>query len=128
MVAVQVFGNDHAVAFAGSQGNFQLNVYKPVMVHNVLESITLLAESCRAFNDHCAVGIEPNRARIEANIEKNLMLVTALNRHIGYDKAAVIAKTAHHEGKSLREVAQQLGYVSAEDFDRYVVALDMTHP
>ncbi|WP_416760315.1 class II fumarate hydratase [Pseudomonas sp. BNK-6] len=128
MVCAQVFGNDASVAFAGSQGNFQLNVYKPVMVHNVLESITLLAESCRAFNDHCAVGIEPNRARIEANIEKNLMLVTALNRHIGYDKAAIIAKTAHQEGKSLREVAQQLGYVSAADFDRYVVALDMTHP
>lgn len=128
MVCTQVFGNDACVAFAGSQGNFQLNVYKPVMVHNVLESITLLAESCRAFNDHCALGIEPNRARIEANIEKNLMLVTALNRHIGYDKAAIIAKTAHHQGKSLREVAQQLGYVSAADFDRYVVALDMTHP
>ncbi|PYY88097.1 class II fumarate hydratase [Pseudomonas sp. TKO26] len=128
MVCTQVFGNDACVAFAGSQGNFQLNVYKPVMVHNVLESITLLAESCRAFNDHCALGIEPNRARIEANIEKNLMLVTALNRHIGYDKAAIIAKTAHQQGKSLREVAQQLGYVSAADFDRYVVALDMTHP
>ncbi|WP_237150818.1 MULTISPECIES: class II fumarate hydratase [unclassified Pseudomonas] len=128
MVCTQVFGNDATVAFAGSQGNFQLNVYKPVMVHNVLESITLLADACRAFNDNCAVGIEPNLQKINDNLEKNLMLVTALNRHIGYDKAAVIAKTAHHQGKSLREVAEQLGLVSTADFDRYVVPLDMTHP
>ncbi|MFJ7793703.1 class II fumarate hydratase [Pseudomonas sp. NPDC096950] len=128
MVCTQVFGNDATVAFAGSQGNFQLNVYKPVMVHNVLESITLLADACRAFNDNCAVGIEPNLGKIHENLEKNLMLVTALNRHIGYDKAAVIAKTAHHNGKSLREVAAELGLVSTQDFDRYVVPLDMTHP
>jgi fumarate hydratase class II len=128
MVCTQVFGNDATVAFAGSQGNFQLNVYKPVMVHNVLESITLLADACRAFNDNCAVGIEPNLSKIHENLEKNLMLVTALNRHIGYDKAAVIAKTAHHNGKSLREVAAELGLVSTQDFDRYVVPLDMTHP
>lgn len=128
MVCTQVFGNDATVAFAGSQGNFQLNVYKPVMVHNVLESITLLADACRAFNDNCAVGIEPNLGKIHENLEKNLMLVTALNRHIGYDNAAVIAKTAHHNGKSLREVAAELGLVSPQDFDRYVVPLDMTHP
>ncbi|KTT45540.1 fumarate hydratase [Pseudomonas oryzihabitans] len=128
MVCAQVFGNDATVAFAGSQGNFQLNVYKPVMVHNVLESITLLAESCQAFNEHCAEGIVPNLERIEANLEKNLMLVTALNRHIGYDKAALVAKTAHREGKTLREVANQLGFVAPQEFDRYVVALDMTHP
>ena len=128
MVCTQVFGNDATVAFAGSQGNFQLNVYKPVMVHNVLESITLLADACRAFNDNCAVGIEPNLGKIHDNLEKNLMLVTALNRHIGYDKAAVIAKTAHRNGQSLREVAAELGLVSAQDFDRYVVPLDMTHP
>src|SRR3546814_8064910 len=85
-VCVQVFGNDAAVAFAGSQGNFQLNVYKPVMVHNVLESIQLLSDACQAFNDHCAVGIEPSRERIAENMEKNLMLVTTLNCHIGYDK------------------------------------------
>lgn len=127
MVCTQVFGNDATVAFAGSQGNFQLNVYKPVMVHNVLESITLLADACRAFNDNCAVGIEPNLGKINENIDKNLMLVTALNRYIGYDKAAVIAKTAHHEGKSLREVAENLGLVSTTDFDRYVVPLEMTH-
>lgn len=127
MVCAQVFGNDATVAFAGSQGNFQLNVYKPVMVHNVLESITLLADSCAAFNDHCAMGIEPNLPKIKENLDKNLMLVTALNRHIGYDNAAKIAKTAHHEGKTLREVALELKLVSPEDFDKYIVPIDMTH-
>ncbi|WP_027585981.1 class II fumarate hydratase [Prolixibacter bellariivorans] len=128
MVCAQVFGNDATVAFAGSQGNFQLNVYKPVMAHNVLESITLLADACRSFNDHCAVGIEPNLPRINENIQKNLMLVTALNRHIGYDKAARIAKKAHVEGKTLREAALELKYVSEEEFDQWVVPLEMTHP
>lgn len=128
MVCVQVFGNDAAVAFAGSQGNFQLNVFKPVMVHNVLESIQLLADSCLAFDEHCAVGIEPKLDKIEANLAKNLMLVTALNRHIGYDKAAKIAKTAHHEGKSLKEVALTLGYLTEEEYDQWVVPVDMTHP
>ena len=127
MVCVQVFGNDAAVAFANSQGNFQLNVYKPVMVHNVLESIQLLADAALAFNDHCAVGIEPELEKINQNLEKNLMLVTALNKHIGYDKAAEIAKKAHHEKLSLRESALALGYLSAEDFDKYIVPLDMTH-
>ncbi|MDK6202258.1 class II fumarate hydratase [Oligella urethralis] len=127
MVCVQVFGNDAAVAFANSQGNFQLNVYKPVMVHNVLESIQLLADAALAFNDHCAVGIEPELEKIKQNLEKNLMLVTALNKHIGYDKAAEIAKKAHHEKLSLRESALALGYLSAEDFDKYIVPLDMTH-
>jgi fumarate hydratase class II len=102
MVAVQVFGNDASVAFAGSQGNFQLNVFKPVMVHNVLESIQLISDSCLAFNDNCAVGIEPNLPKIEENLAKNLMQVTALNPHIGYDKAAAIAKKAHKEGTSLK--------------------------
>jgi len=120
MVCVQVFGNDAAVAFAGSQGNFQLNVFKPVMVHNVLESIQLLGDACSAFNDHCAVGLEPNLPRIRENLEKNLMLVTALNRHIGYDKAAAIAKKAHQEGLTLREAALALG-VGAEEFDAFVV-------
>ena len=127
MVAVQVFGNDAAVAFAGSQGNFQLNVFKPVMVHNVLESIKLLADACLSFNDGCAVGIEPNLERIEANLEKNLMLVTALNKHIGYDKAAKIAKTAHAEGKNLKQVALELGYVTDQEFDAWVIPLEMTH-
>ncbi|WP_027892699.1 class II fumarate hydratase [Calidithermus chliarophilus] len=128
MVCVQVFGNDAAVAFAGSQGNFQLNVFKPVMVYNVLTSIQLLGDACSAFNDHCAVGLEPNLPRIRENLEKNLMLVTALNRHIGYDKAAAIAKKAHKEGTSLKEAALALGYLSEEEFDRWVVPMEMTRP
>ncbi|HEU4741608.1 MAG TPA: class II fumarate hydratase [Meiothermus sp.] len=128
MVCVQVFGNDAAVAFAGSQGNFQLNVFKPVMVYNVLTSIQLLGDACLAFNDHCAVGLEPNLPRIRENLEKNLMLVTALNRHIGYDKAAQIAKKAHKEGTSLKEAALALGYLTEEEFDRWVVPMEMTKP
>ncbi|AOY02414.1 fumarate hydratase, class II [Jeongeupia sp. USM3] len=128
MVCVQVFGNDAAVAFAGSQGNFQLNVYKPVMVHNVLESIGLLADACTAFNDHCAAGIEPALDRIDENLDKNLMLVTALNRHIGYDKAAQIAKKAHHDGTTLKQAALALGYLSEEDYARWIVPMDMTRP
>ena len=127
MVCVQVFGNDAAVAFANSQGNFQLNVYKPVMVHNVLESIQLLSDSILAFNDHCAVGIEPELEKIQQNLDKNLMLVTALNKHIGYDKAAEIAKKAHKEKLSLRESALALEYLSNEEFDKYIVPIDMTH-
>ncbi len=128
MVCVQVFGNDAAVAFAGSQGHFQLNVYKPVMAHNLLESIELLADACAAFEEHCARGIEPNLPNIRAHLERNLMLVTALNRHIGYDKAAEIAKKAHREGLTLREAALALGYVTAEQFDEWVVPMKMTRP
>ncbi|QNM97406.1 class II fumarate hydratase [Chitinimonas koreensis] len=128
MVCVQVFGNDAAVAFAGSQGNFQLNVYKPVMVHNVLESIALLADTCDAFHDQCAVGIEPAREKIAANLERNLMLVTALNRHIGYDRAAAIAKKAHHDGSTLKEAALELGYLTEAQFAAWMVPLEMTHP
>ncbi|MDN0081737.1 class II fumarate hydratase [Crenobacter sp. SG2305] len=128
MVCVQVFGNDAAVAFAGSQGNFQLNVYKPVMVHNVLESIGLIGDACLAFDEHCARGIEPNLAKIEANLERNLMLVTALNRHIGYDKAAQIAKKAHHDGTTLAEAAEALGYLTPEQYRAWMVPIDMTHP
>lgn len=128
MVCAQVFGNDAAVAFAGSQGNFQLNVYKPVMVHNVLESIELISDACLAFDEHCAVGIEPNLERINHNIEKNLMLVTALNRHIGYDKAAAIAKKAHKESSTLRQSALDLGYLTEQQYDEWIVPLDMTHP
>jgi fumarate hydratase, class II len=127
MVCAQVYGNDAATAFAGSQGNFQLNVYKPVMVHNVLESIALLGDACHSFNVHCAVGIEPNHPIIERNLENNLMLVTALNKHIGYDNAAKIAKTALREGKTLREVAVELKLVSPADFDKWVDALSMTN-
>ncbi len=125
MVCVQVFGNDAAVAFAGSQGNFQLNVFKPVMVYNVLTSIQLLGDACQAFNDNCAVGIEPNHERIRENLEQNLMLVTALNRHIGYDKAAKIAKKAHREGTTLREAALELGFLNEEEFERFVMPAEM---
>jgi fumarate hydratase class II len=126
MVAVQVFGNDAAVAFGGSQGNFQLNVFKPVMVFNVLTSIQLIGDGCAAFNDNCAVGIEPNRERIAENLASNLMQVTALNKHIGYDKAAAIAKYAHKEKLSLMEAAIKLGHVTEEEFRRFVVPLEMT--
>ncbi len=128
MVCAQVFGNDATVAFAGTQGNFQLNVYKPVMAHNVLESATLLADACEAFDAHCASGIEPNLPRIHANLEKNLMLVTALNRHIGYDRAAEIAKRAHREGITLRQAALATGYLTEEEFERWVVPEAMTRP
>lgn len=128
MVCVQVFGNDAAVAFAGTQGNFQLNVFKPVMVHNVLESIALLGDATASFNDQCAVGITPNFERITQNLSTNLMQVTALNRHIGYDKAAKIAKHAHQSGSSLKAAALELGYVTSEEFDAWVVPLEMTHP
>ncbi|WP_203568835.1 class II fumarate hydratase [Aestuariimicrobium ganziense] len=128
MVATRVFGNDATVGFAGSQGNFQLNVFKPVMAHAVLESIRLLGDACAAFTSNCAVGIEPNTERIEANLASNLMQVTALNRHIGYDKAAQIAKTAHKEGTSLKDAALKLGHLTEDEFDAWVVPLDMTHP
>ena len=128
MVATRVFGNDVTVGFAGSQGNFQLNVYKPVMAHAVLESIRLLADGCRSFTEHCAVGIEPNRAKIDANLSSNLMVVTALNRHIGYDKAAAMAKKAHKQGITLREAALASGDLTGEEFDAWVVPADMTHP
>src|SRR5690606_29355747 len=103
-------------------------VFKPVMLHAVLESIRLLADACASFDQHCAVGIEPNRDRIAANLATNRMQVTALNRHIGYDKAAAIAKHAHHHGLTLREAALASGDVTAEQFDRWVVPIDMTHP
>ena len=128
MVATRVFGNDATVGFAGSQGNFQLNVFKPVMAHAVLESIRLIADASRSFTDHCAVGIEPNLERIEANLASNLMVVTALNRHIGYDKAAAIAKDANKTGSTLREAALRSGALTEEEFDAWVVPMDMTHP
>src|SRR6201993_292735 len=127
-VAVQVFGNDHAVAFAGSQGNFQLNVYKPVMLHNLLESIQLLADACRSFEERCARGIEPDQKRIKEHLDNSLMLVTALNPHIGYEKAAKISLTAYREDISLREAALKLGFLSAEQFDSWVRPEEMTHP
>lgn len=128
MVVTRVFGNDACVGFAGTQGNFQLNVYKPVMAHAVLESIRLISDACVSFNDQCAVGIEPNTEVIEHNLERNLMIVTALNRHIGYDQAAAIAKQAHRDGTSLREAAIASGAVSEADFDKWVIPADMTAP
>jgi fumarate hydratase, class II len=128
MVAVQVFGNDLSVAMANSQGQFQLNVYKPVILHNVLESIELMADACRSFDRYCARGLEPNRDRIRQHVDESLMLVTALNPHIGYENAAAIALKAHRDGASLRDTAVASGLVSAEDFDRWVNPADMAKP
>lgn len=128
MVAVQVFGNDHAVAFAGSQGNFQLNVYKPVMLHNVLESIQLLADGVSSFNEHCAGGIEPDEERIREHLQGSLMLATALNPHIGYEKASKISLKAYRERLTLRQAALGLGYVTEEQFDAWVRPEDMIGP
>ncbi len=128
MVVVQVFGNDAAVAFGGSQGNFQLNVFKPVMLHNLLESAALLADGCLAFDAGCARGIEPDARRIAQNVANSLMLVTALNPHIGYEKSAQIALKAHREETSLREAALALGFLSGQDFDAWVRPEAMTGP
>ena len=128
MVVAQVYGNDAAIAFAASQGNFELNVMMPVMIHNLLESVRLLGDACRSFRVHCAQGIEPDRERIDELMRRSLMLVTALNPRIGYDKAARIAKTAWAEGKTLREAAVALGYVTEDDFDRWVDPAKMTGP
>jgi fumarate hydratase, class II len=128
MVAVQVFGNDAAIGFAGSQGNFELNVFKPVMIHNFLHSVRLLADACHGFVEYAIKGMAIDRERIGEYVKNSLMLVTALSPHIGYDKAAKVAHTAHHEKISLREAATKLGYLSGEDFDRWVRPEDMTHP
>jgi fumarate hydratase class II len=125
MVCVQVFGNDAAVGFAGSQGNFELNVYKPVILHNVLTSAGLLADACDSFRENCVAGLELDRARVDELMRRSLMLVTALNRHIGYDKAAKVAKTAHAEGLTLREAAVKLGFMTGEAFDAAVVPEEM---
>jgi fumarate hydratase class II len=125
MLAAQVFGNDVAINFGGASGNFELNVFRPMVAHNFLQSVRLLADGMVSFNDHCAVGIAPNRARITELVERSLMLVTALNTHIGYDKAAFIAKKAHKEGTSLREAAVASGHVTVEQFDQWVVPGDM---
>jgi fumarate hydratase class II len=128
MVAVQVFGNDAAIGFAGSQGNFQLNVFKPVMIHNFLNSVRLLSDACRSFTDHCIVGLELDHARIRENVANSLMLVTALTPKIGYDKAAEIAHKAHHDHSSLRAAALKLGYLTEREFDELVRPEKMTHP
>jgi fumarate hydratase class II len=128
MVATQVMGNDAAIGFAGSQGNFELNVYKPVMIFNYLHSVELLADACNSFVEHCAHGIEVNREQIDRYVKNSLMLVTALAPKIGYDNAAKVAHTAHREHSSLRAAAIKLGLITGEEFDALVRAEDMTHP
>jgi fumarate hydratase class II len=128
MVATQVMGNDAAIGFAGSQGNFELNVFKPVMIFNYLHSVELLADACNSFVEHCAHGIEVNREKIDHYVKTSLMLVTALAPKIGYDNAAKVAHTAHHEHSNLRQAAIKLGFITGEEFDKLVRAEDMTHP
>lgn len=128
MVAVQVFGNDAAIGFAGSQGNFELNVFKPVMIHNFLHSVRLIHDACHGFVDYCIAGIQLNREQIDRYVNDSLMLVTALNQHVGYDNAAKIAKNAHKKGTSLKESAVELGILTAEQFDEWVDAERMTRP
>lgn len=125
MVCARVMGNDTTITFSGANGHFELNVFKPVMISAFLESATLLSDACRAFNDNCAAGIEPNHSRIESHLKNSLMLVTALNRHIGYDNAAKIAKKAHTDNISLKEAALSLELLSEEQFDEWVVPSDM---
>ncbi|HEK1008503.1 class II fumarate hydratase [Pseudomonas sp. NPDC012596] len=128
MLACQVLGNDAAIGFAASQGHLQLNVFKPVIIHNLLQSIELLADGCRNFQQHCVAGIEPDAEQMAAHLERGLMLVTALNPHIGYDKAAEIAKKAYSEGKTLREAALELKYLTNEQFDEWVRPENMLAP
>jgi fumarate hydratase class II len=125
MLCAQVMGNDVAINIGGASGNFELNVFRPMIAYNVLQSVRLLADGMQSFHDHCAVGITPNQARIDDLLSRSLMLVTALNPHIGYDKAAEIAKRAHHQGLSLREAAIASGHLSAEQFDAWVIPADM---
>ena len=126
MLSAQVFGNDVAVNIGGASGNFELNVYRPLIIYNVLQSIRMLTEGMASFEQHCARGIEPNRERIGELLARSLMLVTALNPHIGYDKSAAIAKKAHREGTTLKEAALALGFVTADEFDAWVKPQDMT--
>src|SRR5580765_7382548 len=128
MVAGQVFGNDLAIGFAGSQGNFELNVFKPVMIHNLLHSIRLIHDACHGFVEYCIAGMTIDREKIDSHLRHSLMLVTALNQHIGYDNAAKIAKNAHKKKMSLRESAIELGLLTGEQFDEWVKPEEMTHP
>ncbi|HKI79235.1 MAG TPA: lyase family protein, partial [Ignavibacteriaceae bacterium] len=128
MVCAQVFGNDATVNFAGASGNFELNVFKPVIIFNVLQSIRLIADSCESFTDHCVVGIEANETNIKKNLNNSLMLVTALNPHIGYDNAAKVAKKAHKEHTTLKEAAIALNLLTAEKFDEVVRPENMIGP
>ena len=128
MLCCQVMGNDVALNIGGLSGNFELNVFKPLMIFNLLNSTRLLADACASFNEHCAVGIEPNLPVIEAYVKNSLMLVTALNPHIGYDNAAKVAKKAHAENITLREAAVQLGLLTGEQFDAVVRPEQMLGP
>ena len=128
MVAAQVIGNDTAINVGGCSGNFELNVFKPVMIYNLLQSIRLLADSCRSFNDHCVVGIEPNKTQIEKHLKSSLMLVTALNPHIGYDNAAKVAKKAYQDNSTLKEAAAALNMLTPEEFDEKVRPENMIGP
>ena len=128
MIAAQVMGNDVAVGIGGASGNFELNVYKPLVIHNLLQSVRLLADGMASFDEHCARGIEPDRERIAELVARSLMLVTALNPHIGYDKSAEIAKKAHREGTTLKAAALALGYVTADEFDAWVRPERMVGP
>ena len=128
MVCTQVMGNDVTISMAGASGNFELNVYRPVLAYNILESIKLISDACISFSENTVVGIEPNRQRIDKNLYNSLMLVTILNPHIGYDKAAEVAKKAHKDNTTLREAIIELGYLDGEDFDRLVQPQQMIHP
>ena len=128
MAAAQVIGNDTAINVGGLSGNFELNVFKPMMIYNLLQSIRLLTDSCRSFNEHCAAGLEPNRENIEKHLKNSLMLVTALNSHIGYDNAAKVAKKAHEENLTLKESAVALNLLTAEEFDEKVQPKNMIGP
>jgi fumarate hydratase class II len=128
MVCAQVLGNDAAVGFAGSQGNFELNVFKPVIIYNVLQSIRLLADSMRSFSDHCVVGITVNKDQVSEYLNRSLMLIIALSPVIGYDKCAAVAHKAHHDNKTLKEVTIELGYLTADEFEQHMRPEKMAHP
>jgi fumarate hydratase class II len=128
MVVAQVMGNDVTIGIAASQGNFELNVFKPVIIYNFLQSTQLLSDAIHSWNDHCAIGIEANTSVIQGHLERSLMLVTALNPHIGYENAASIAKTAHSKGLTLKEAAMQSGLLTEEQFDKIVRPENMISP
>ena len=128
MLCTQVMGNDVTIGFSGASGNFELNVYRPVLAYNILQSIRLLSDGCNSFTEHAIAGIEPNEERIEHNLYNSLMLVTALNPHIGYDKSAEVAKKAYKDNITLREAIIELGYLTGDEFDKLVQPADMIKP
>jgi fumarate hydratase class II len=128
MVCTQIMGNDTTISIAGSNGHFELNVFKPVMISALLQSVTLIADACKAFNDYCVIGITPNTERIEKNLENSLMLATALNIHIGYENAARIAKKAFEDNSTLKKAALELGLLTEQQFDEWIVPEEMIRP